>query len=282
MLKVKKFLIFFLGLLILTAEARGSSVIEKQKKFLTLLPLVAATTTLPVEPNGPITDPNSIKSDSGSISGQVIIKEKFDGGSVTLSENYLNDARMPKTRVVSVIQLPSSGLFTFSNLPAGDYVVEPNYSNASNGPITYSPASGYYYFVIVDKYSWSRKVILSKGQNAKLTFPAEQAKYDTSNQYVYSSNYYSDSPYSPYNTNSTNNPPTYNYSPYSPYNAQTPSYTPYTAPVTNYTPYTAPVTNYTPYTAANPPYSPYNAPAANYTPFENSATPYSPFNYLDK
>ena len=280
MLKVKKILIFFLGLLILTTEARGSSIMEKQSNFLNLLPAVSGTVSLPVDPNASCLDPNGINRDACSISGQVIIKEKFDGGSVSLSENYLNDARVPKTRVVSVIQLNSSGLFTFSNIPAGNYVVEPNYFNASNGPITYSPASGYYYFVIVDKYSWSRKVVLAKGQQAKLTFPAEQAKFDTSNQYVYSSNYYSNNPYSPYDATAT--PPDYTYSPYSPYNAQTPNYSPYTAPVQNYTPYTAPVQNYTPYTAANPPYSPYDTPATNYTPFDAPTTPYSPFNYLNK
>ncbi len=272
----KQILICFLGLLILTAEAKSSSFIEKEKNVSTFLPVLVAITTIPVDPNALYVEPNSAY---GSISGQVIIKEKFDGGSVSLSENYLNEARIPKTRVVSTVQLTSSGLFTFSNLPPGDYLVEPGYANAENGPITYNPANGYYYFVIVNKYTWSRKVILAKGQHAKLTFPAEQAKYDTYNQYVYSSNYYSTNPYSPYDA--TPQPPTYNYSPYSPYTAQTPNYAPYTAPVPNYTPYTAPVQNYTPYTAANPPYSPYNAPATNYTPFDNTATPYSPFNYLD-
>ena len=263
----KQILICFLGILILTAEANSSSFIEKEKNVSTFLPVLVAITTIPVDPNALYIEPDSA---SGSISGQVIIKEKFDGGSVSLSENYLNEARIPKTRVVSTVQLTSSGIFTFSNLPPGDYLVEPGYANAENGPITYNPANGYYYFVIVNKYTWSRKVILAKGQHAKLTFPAEQAKYDTYNQYVYSSNYYSTNPYSPYDT--TPQPPTYNYTPYSPYNAQTP----------NYAPYTAPVQNYTPYTAANPPYSPYNAPATNYTPFDNTATPYSPFNYLNK
>ena len=274
----KNIFICFLALLMLTTEARCSSVIERQNNFLTLLPAVSATTTIPVDPNASCIDPDS-RNDLGSISGEVIIKEKFDSGSVSLSENYLNEARIPKTRVVSTVQLTSSGTFTFSNLPPGDYLVEPGYANAENGPITYNPASGYYYFVIVNKYTWSRKVILAKGQHSKLTFPAEQAKYDTYNQYVYSSNYYSTNPYSPYDA--TPQPPAYNYTPYSPYNAQTPNYAPYTAPVQNYTPYTAPVQNYTPYTAANPPYSPYTTPATNYTPFDNTATPYSPFNYLD-
>jgi hypothetical protein len=55
----KSIFICFLGLLILTTEARCSSVIERQENFLTLLPAVSGTTTIPVDPNASCIDPNS-------------------------------------------------------------------------------------------------------------------------------------------------------------------------------------------------------------------------------
>jgi len=229
-------------------------------------------------------EPNATVSDFCTISGKVEITDKFDGGNVRLTENYVNTARMPETRTVSEIQLDSKGYFTFTNLKPGDYVVEPVYYNKTNGPITYNPGANppYYYFVIYKTHSWSRKVILSSGREVKLKFLAKDAKIDSSNQYVYSQNYLETTPYNPFNPGAYT-PPEYDYTPYTPYNTPAGNYTPYTTPATNYTPYTAPVTNYTPYTQpSDAPYTPYNTPPTTYTPYNTPATLYSPYNYLNK
>ena len=222
-----------------------------------------------------------------SIAGQVQIVHPFEGGVVTLTEKYLNSARMPATKVIANYTLDKGGVFEFLDLSPGKYVLDASYYNSEKGPLTYDRGS-YYYYLTRYSYVWNEEVSLSLGQHVKIGFAEKEEKAVTNNQYVNSSNYYATDPYSPYSSSGDYVPPVYTNEPYSPYtNINTPENLPYSQ--ASNTPDNPAYTNintpsYSPYeNINNPSYNPYtNINTPTYTPYDNSAAPYSPYDSTKK
>ncbi|HPZ09674.1 MAG TPA: hypothetical protein PL110_16350 [Candidatus Eremiobacteraeota bacterium] len=106
-------------------------------------------------------------SSSGSISGKVTIYKPFDEGSITLTEDYINTARIPTKRAVATTPLPQDGTFNFTGLQKGDYTITATIYRKIQGDLLYDVTNKKYYYTVQNyTTTYSQRILLKNGENA--------------------------------------------------------------------------------------------------------------------
>jgi hypothetical protein len=128
---------------------------------------------------------------AGSVSGQVISNSPFQEGTVTLSEEYINDARIPSTRVINSAKLSSDGKYSFTGLSHGKYVVKAVCIFRSQSDILYNQVTkNFYYIIKIAETTYIESLSLAAGENVTLnlnngkTIVSEQINYVNTPYYL--------------------------------------------------------------------------------------------------
>jgi hypothetical protein len=121
----------------------------------------------------------------GSISGSIVITRPFQSGIVRITEEYINNARMPATRDVTSCGLPQDGKFSFTNLPPGKYTITAQSSCSSQGSMSYNySTNGYYYYITIVTTTWSKTLSLGPGENTRVELQDGKEVFSQQIQYV--------------------------------------------------------------------------------------------------
>ena len=121
----------------------------------------------------------------GSISGSVVINKPFQSGIIRLTEEYINNARIPATREVASCGLPQDGNFSFTNLPPGKYTIIAQSSYSSQGSLSYNySVNGYYYYITVVNTTWTKTLSLGPGEHTRIELQNGQEVCSQQIQYV--------------------------------------------------------------------------------------------------
>lgn len=121
----------------------------------------------------------------GSISGSVVINKPFQSGIIRVTEEYINNARIPATREVTSCGLPQDGNFSFTNLIPGKYTITAQSSYSSQGSLSYNySVSGYYYYITVINTTWTKTLSLGPGEHTRVELQNGQEVCSQQIQYV--------------------------------------------------------------------------------------------------
>jgi len=133
-------------------------------------------------PVSPVTEPSG---KTGSISGVVVITTPIQSGSIKLTEEYLNTARILSTREVASGGLSVDGKFAFTGLPAGKYTVTASSTSTDKGELMYNQVTKqYYYDIRTVTTTWSKALELGEGENANIQLTGGESSTSIQTQYV--------------------------------------------------------------------------------------------------
>ena len=111
---------------------------------------------------------------SASISGQVVTDRIQSKSDVFLEKSFINNARIPETKIVSTTSLDSMGRFVFSGLEKGSYTVRVQaYYTSQSGLFYNNTTLQYYYYLTTYTSVWTQSLTLNQGQNASITLTRE-------------------------------------------------------------------------------------------------------------
>ena len=138
-----------------------------------------------VEEKGPAPEVTAQQGTGGTVSGQIVYSF-FEGSSVTISQYYLNSARIPQTKLIDTINTGTTGAFTFTGLPPGDYIVEASCYYTREGFVYFDNYTRQYYKTyMIYTPQWTQVITIGGGESINLRFSPETAKVHMEEKLIY-------------------------------------------------------------------------------------------------